>query len=149
MKRRRTLLNSVMLLMVSSALLMNGCAYMEARGRDALDILEIGVTITDKAEPDFAFYFDFFNITPVGYAKVDGKVLGIGNRQIGWLDHSNQRWGLLAAGEERETSGVFNPKDPHLTRADHRDVAELPTYNSGVVRLASQGNPPPTLQFFE
>ncbi len=149
MKRGRAFLNPVLLLIVVSALFLNGCAYMEARGRDALDMFEIGITITDKAEPDFSLYFDFFNITPVGYSKVDGKVLGIGNRQIGWLDHSNHRWGLLLAGEDRETSGVFNPRDPHLTRADHRDVDELPTYNSGIGKMVAQGNPPPLVQFFE
>ncbi len=126
---------------------LNGCAYLEARGRDALDMLDVGITVTD--EPDFAFYVDFFNITPLGYSNVDGKVFGIGNRQAGLLDYTSHHWGVLLAGEDRELSGEFNSKDPHLTRNDHRDIAELPTYNSGLMKMSQDGNKPPSLQFAE
>lgn len=137
------------ILLITSMVILNGCAYLKARGNDALDMVDIGITVTDKAEPDFALYLDFFNITPLGYSNVDGKVFGIGNRQIGLLDYTSHHWGLLIAGEDRELSGEFNSRDPHLTRPDHRDIEELPTYNSGIYRMASKGNPPPSLQFIE
>ncbi len=126
-----------------------GCAYLNARGRDALDIMDIGITVTDKWSPDFSLYADFFQITPIGYTSIDGKVLGIGNRQIGLLNYENNSWGILLGGSDRKGSGAFNPEDPRQVRADQRDASERPRFNTGVVRMIAEGNAPPTPTFFE
>ena len=127
----------------------SGCAYMGDRGRDFLDITDFGITVTDKAQPDFGVYLDFFNITPLGYSMIDGKVLGWGNRQIGWLDYHDHNWGALVWGSEQKGTGAFVPRDPHQTRLDQVDAKAPPRFNAGIARLIAQDNRPPWLQFIE
>ena len=47
-----------------TAVLSQGCgsAYMRNRLNDALDIVDIGITVTPRQEPDFALFFDFFTL---------------------------------------------------------------------------------------
>ncbi len=128
----------------------SGCTYMRDRGRDALDIVDVGVTVTDKWQPDFGLYVDFFQITPIGYTTIDGKVLGWGNRQIGWLDYHSHNWGVLAWGSEQKGTGEFDPRDPHQTQLDQVTATERPRFNTGIPRLiAQEKNRPPFLQFIE
>ncbi len=136
-------------IIVAGLLSSSGCSYLNARGRDALDIVDVGVTVTDKWTPDFGLYFDFFSITPVGFSTVDGKVLGIGNRKIGLLDYEDHSWGVLLWGSEKKGTGAFNPDDPRQARNDIDEASGHPRYNMGVVRMALQNNLPPRLQFIE
>ena len=142
------IVTSVLLLLVVITLV-SGCTYFRARGRDALDMMDIGFTVTDKWSPDFSIYADFFQITPLGFTSIDGKVLGIGNRQIGLLDYENKSWGVLLWGSDWKGSGIFNPKDPRQARGDQRDATERPRFNTGIVRMLAQGNRPPTPTFIE
>ena len=136
-------------LLLGILVLTNGCSYLRNRGLDALDIVDVGVTFTDKTSPDFAIFADFFSITPVGYSRIDGKVFGIGNRQIGWLDYEDRCWGVLLWGSEKKGSGKFNPKDPHQARVDQQDLKTRPRFNTGILRMSLQDNLPPLLQFLE
>jgi len=128
--------------------LTNGCAYMHKRGNDAMDILDIGITVNDQLAPRFALYVDFFNVLPIGYSNVDGKTLGMGNRQAGFLDFVHKNWGVLTVGEEQKGTGVFNPNDPHQARPDQSTLTERPRFDVGISGIDG-AEPPPKLQYFE
>ena len=118
----------------------SGCAYMQHRGEDALDILDVGITISNHARPDFALFVNFWNILPLGYAHVDGKLIGIGNGQAGVLDFAHRdSWGVLLWGaEERSVADdVTTPPGPQR-------------YAQGALRLAlGAENTPPAHQYFD
>jgi hypothetical protein len=135
--------------LLAFGLLLQSCTYMGQRGNDVLDIFDIGFTVTDKAQPDLALYFDFFNMVPIGFAKVDGKLLGLGHRQFGWLDYHARHWGLLAYGSEMQGIGTFNPNDPRQARQDGLPKEAWPTHDAGFVRVFTGDNPPPRMHHIE
>ena len=134
-----------------TAVLSQGCgsAYMRNRINDALDIVDIGITVTPRQEPDFAIFLDFFNFLPLGYADVNGKILGLGNRQAGWNDYEMQAWGVLAWGEKKLGTGKFNPLDPHQARINQRDLTARQKYDAGFIGSFAGKNPPPELWFMD
>ena len=77
----------------------SGCAYMKHRGDDALAMFDIGFTFS--AKPHFAAYFGFNSLIGVGYSEFDGKLLGIGNQNVGWLDMRNYSGGMVFEGYEQ------------------------------------------------
>jgi hypothetical protein len=140
---------SICTLIIIIALICANCTYLKNRGNDACDILDIGITVTDKWQPDFALYVDLFSVLSVGVSSIDGKFLGWSNRQIGWLDYTDKSWALLVWGSEKEGAGEFNPHDPHQVRADQSDLTERPKFNTGIVRIIAEDNAPPPFKFFE
>jgi hypothetical protein len=128
--------------------LLSGCAYMRDRGNDALDIFDIGFTVTDKCEPDFALYADLPGRTPIGGACVEGKLFGIGDRQIGYMKYRNSSWGAIAWGSEFQGCGDFNANDTYQAREDQRNLKERPRFNTGFVNMIQNDNTPPLLPFF-
>ena len=138
-----------LIIILALGFLLNGCAYLKNRGNDALDIMDIGISVNDRIEPQFGLYFDFFNILPLGYSNVEGKTIGMGNRQAGWLYYTDESWGVIVWGKEKKGLGELNPLDPHRTREDQRDAKEWPRYNVGLVRMLGEDDSPPTLQFIE
>ena len=136
---------------VSTAVISQGCgsAYMRNRLNDALDIMDIGITVTPRQEPDFALFFDFYNFLPFGYASVDGKILGLGNRQVGWSDYEFHGWGALALGQRKFGTGKFNPADPHQARINQPGLTERQKYDVGFVGSFAGKNPPPELWFMD
>jgi len=119
----------------------NGCVYLTNRGNDALDFLDIGVTATDKWQPDLDIYFDFFSVTPIGFSRVDGKFYGLSHRRFGKLDYTNHSWGVLAWGSERRGIGEFDPNDPYNARPDQRQLTERPRFDNGVAGLIAGHEP--------
>ena len=137
---------------IGLALLLNsGCAstYMRDRGNDALDIMDIGVVINKDSKPQLGLYIDFFSLTPLGYANVEGTAYGIGQRELGKMDFANQNWGTLLWGSERKVLGQFNPHDPHQARPDQRQLTEPARYDTGIISIAKGDDPPPGLHFVE
>ena len=126
----------------------SGCAYLQNRANDLMDPVQVGITVTDKLAPDAGLFIDFFSLVPTGFSSVDGKVLGIGNRQIGWLEYRDHSWGVVVWGSEKWGTGKFNPKDPHQARPNQANETDWPVFYDGVVRLMRGENPPPLLQFF-
>ncbi len=116
-----------------------GCAYLGNRGRDALDIVDTGILVSDHARPDFAAFLNFWNLFPMGYAHVDGKLIGIGGGRAGIQDFRHvDSWGVLAWGAEQRAVGPLNTG------------AERPRYDQGFVRLAlGTERDPPGHQYFD
>lgn len=88
-----------------------GCAYLKDRGNDALDILDVGLTFSTK--PHVAVYAGFQSVLGAGYADVEGKMLGIGNRKVGWLDMRYSAAGSLVEAREEWAYGDYED-DPEL-----------------------------------
>lgn len=129
--------------------LLNGCAYFKHRGNDALDFLDIGVTVTDKLEPDLDIYFDFFSFVPVGFSRVDGKFYGLSRRRFGQLAYTNHSWGVVVWGRETRGIGEFDPNDPYDARPDQKDLTERPRFDIGLVGLPAGDERPPWRHYFE
>jgi hypothetical protein len=84
---------------------------MKDRGNDALDIFDIGITVTK--EPQIAVYAGFQSILSVGYANMEGKLIGLGQRQFGVLDMRYRAGGNLLQGYEQFGYGQkFTASDP-------------------------------------
>jgi hypothetical protein len=122
---------------------------MRNRINDLADIVDVGITVTPQAEPQFGLFFDFYNFLPFGYVDVNGKILGLGNRQLGWSDFEMKAWGLLAWGRKKYGTGKFNPADPHQARSNQRGLTERQTYDVGFVGSFAGKNPPPELWFMD
>jgi len=93
------------------AMLFSGCAYLKDRGNDALDILDVGITFTK--EPRIGLYADFQSIGSLGYAEIDGWMLGIGNRRAGWLPMRYHVGGAVLEGREEWAYGDYE-SDPDI-----------------------------------
>jgi hypothetical protein len=127
---------------------LSGCSYMTKRGHDAIDIFDIGFTVTQKATPDFAAYIDFFGRTPLGFASVDATLYGMGfNRQLGAIPYTNHSWGVVAWGSEKLGVGDFDAKNPYQARVDQQDAKDFPRFNTGFVRMIAEDDAPPPVTF--
>lgn len=97
--------------LVAVLLACTGCAYLRDRYNDATDMVDVGVTVSNR--PSFACYLGFLNVLSLGYVDFDGTLLGLGNSEFGTLPARNHARGLLLWGEERLGYGAqFKPEDP-------------------------------------
>lgn len=141
---------SLMIIMILTAVLCGtGCSYLQDRATDARNVIDLGISVNTSLKPQFSCYFDFFQLVPIGYGNLDCKVLGLGNRQLGWVDYQNHGWGVLAVGRLQQGYGVFNPNDPEQARGDQRELTERPTYDTGFVGSFTGAEPPPPLQHIQ
>jgi hypothetical protein len=115
--------------------LSSGCAYMANRGNDVLEVLDLGVVYSNHWRPDFALFGNLFNVLPLGYANVDGKVVGLANGRVGverFVTHNS--WGVLLWGAEQKQVG----------EADEQGAEKPPRYALGLVPLigGTENGPP-------
>ena len=92
-----------------AALAAAGCGYARHRGQDALDMFDLGFTLTRK--PQFGLYANCPMLAPAGYGKVDGEFVGLGDGKVGVMEHHQDNVGLLVTGREKTTWG--KTKDEH------------------------------------
>ncbi|MFO8007283.1 MAG: hypothetical protein R6V05_06050 [Candidatus Brocadiia bacterium] len=87
----------------------SGCSYVRYRVDDALEIIDLGVTISK--EPQVGLYWNSLYVWPFGYSNLDGWFAGWGGGQVGVTRHFNQCAGF---GYARETIGwgEFDKEDP-------------------------------------
>ncbi len=105
--------NVIILGLCLSFLGTTGCttAYWQSRGNDFADFIDIGVTYTK--EPHVAVYAGFQSILSIGYADVDGGLLGLGFGQFGNLAMRNRAAGFAIEGVEQYAIGdTYDPADP-------------------------------------
>ncbi len=132
----KSCVNMLVILMIMS--LLNGCAYINNRANDALDILDVGVTVTK--EPKFALYAGFNGLVNLGYADVDGKLYGLGRRQFGTLNFRQQSWGVGLYGQEHYDYN-YDPEN-----VDPASESPPEKYDVGLAGVSL--NPPPIKDFF-
>ncbi|MBM4033884.1 MAG: hypothetical protein FJ291_19195 [Planctomycetes bacterium] len=91
--------------------------YLLDRVEDALEVVDVGVTVSE--EPGVAFYGSFASLTPVGVGYVDGHFVGLGGGQLlglGTRTPGRTRFylsavGMLAWGYEELGWQTFDPKN--------------------------------------
>ncbi len=77
-----------------------GCAvgkYLQYRGEDALEMVDLGLTITTT--PQWAFYWNSLDLLVFGASELDGYVVGIGGGKVGVVRHYNKCYGLIVSSE--------------------------------------------------
>ena len=47
------------LVLLAVLALSTGCSYVENRVNDALDVMDLGILVSDHLRPDFGFFFTF------------------------------------------------------------------------------------------
>jgi hypothetical protein len=107
---------------------MQGCMYLQNRGEDALEMVDLGVTVSKRAQ--FALYSDCVSLTPLGYGRVDSSFVGLGGGHVGLMDNREGCTGLLLWGCERlnwRESGSEEPSVKHAQGAGVLGVAMEPT----------------------
>lgn len=86
----------------------HGCCYLKARGNDAKDMFDIGLTFTKT--PHVAVHAGFQSLLTVGYADLDGHLAGIGQGQAGWVPMRYKAAGAVLDGYEQYAYGAnFDP----------------------------------------
>jgi len=76
----------------------SGCSYLQHRGEDLLDMMDIGITWSTK--PGFAAYYDLTPFVPIGVSYVDGHFVGVGGGQVGVMRHFQKNIGVVVWGQE-------------------------------------------------
>lgn len=127
-------------LMAAAASMGSGCAYLANRGNDAMDMIDIGVTVS--AEPGFAFFYDFVPVIPIGAGYVNGYFIGLGGGKfsIGY-PHYQRSIGLVLWGEEEVT--FEHSEDELLQMTPEQRWKATNFQRTGLAGLA-QGPPPDT-----
>lgn len=141
---------ALVILVLAAGAMLSSCAYFKNRGNDALDMFDIGISVTPHLMPNGAAYVDFFNMLPLGVSYIDdSKLLGIGYRQAGWLDYQAKNWGVLAYGSELQGAGVFNPYDPRQGRQGETLETDWTRHDAGFIGVFTGDTPPPQRHYFE
>ena len=106
-----------------------GCTFLRARGKDALDMFDMGFTFSTK--PQFGLYGNCPFTVPGGYSKVDGYFVGLGGGKVGVMDHHQDSAGLL----------LWAREDVEWSKGED-DEEKVGTYQMGPLGLAvdSEGN---------
>jgi hypothetical protein len=92
----------------------SGCAYLKNRGNDTLDMFDLGITVSKK--PGFALYMDKPPVMPMGYANVDGKLIGLGRSRFGVHDFREKAVGYLIGGSIQRGLDNYDPQDPNALK---------------------------------
>ena len=129
MRVRRAALLIAGIVMLTAMFFSTGCSYMENRGNDALDFLDLGITVSKK--PGFSLYVGLVNVVTLGYSNVDGTLLGTGGRDVGALPMRHNAGGVLLWGYEQLGYVDFDPEDPDSP----------PSWRVGIIGLAQGPGP--------
>jgi hypothetical protein len=114
-----------------------GCAQMGAvgtyflqRGQDALDIPDMGISITST--PQWGFFWNSLEMGPGGWSKIDGHVLGWAGGRLGWVRHYNHCYGLFYLTENIGWGPNVDPDDPSTYYTQTAGIVGyiLPPYDS-------------------
>jgi hypothetical protein len=106
-----------------SALPFTGCTYLTHRGEDALDIVDVGVSLSSR--PGFALYYDFVPVIPIGYGHVDGTFAGLGGGRFGVMPHYERSMGAVLWGREEVGFGRFDADDPRSVNSQRVGLVGL------------------------
>ncbi len=90
--------------------LFSGCAYLRNRGNDALDMIDLGIIVSKK--PGFALYWDKPPVMPMGFAHVEGKLIGLGRSSFGVHDFREKGVGYIIGGSLQRGLDNYDPQDP-------------------------------------
>jgi hypothetical protein len=86
------------LALLLAAMSATGCQYAKHRLDDALEMFDIGISLSGK--PCLSVYACGVSFITGGISKFDGVVVGMGGGFIGIVGHQNECFGLITAGTE-------------------------------------------------
>ena len=115
--RQRSTVPRLILAMAALAVLPGCSDYLHHRVEDAMEVIDLGVTWSDK--PGLAAYGNFASVTPGGIGYVDGYFAGIGGGQVGTTDHYQSSIGLLMWGYEEVGWGDHDKEMPGTLDRHH------------------------------
>lgn len=115
MKRGRFARGLAVLSLCATLWLSMGCTYLTNRYNDALQMVDVGISITDT--PQIGLYWNSLDILTLGYASLDGWFVGWGGNQIGCTRMHVRCWGFGYAYEEIGWGDydVDDPKTLYIT----------------------------------
>lgn len=85
--------------------------YFRHRGDDALEMIDLGFTITNT--PQFGFYWNSLDALVFGASEIDGWFVGLGGNQIGVTRHYNKCSGAMVSQEIIGWGDDFDKDDPN------------------------------------
>jgi len=102
-----------------------GCTYWQHRLDDALEMADIGVTVSYK--PGFALWIaaPFSLFAGIG-GHVDGYLIGLGGGEPFFTRHYLNASGMLVVGREEIGWGDFDIKDPSTLYETYQGVLGIP-----------------------
>lgn len=89
---------------------LQGCTYLKYRGQDAMEVMDLGVTVSKQ--PGFALFYDFIPVIPIGVGYVDGYFVGMGGGKVGAMKHYEKSYGAILWGQEEVGFGVYEKDSP-------------------------------------
>ncbi|MBI4882271.1 MAG: hypothetical protein HY812_21815 [Planctomycetes bacterium] len=93
-----------------------GCAYLQDRGDDAAEMIDIGVTWTK--DPCFSFNLCLLGLASIGGGYMDGGFAGLGGGRGGIQRHYHNDVGLLVwSYDEWAWGDDYNIDDPQTLSA--------------------------------
>ncbi len=131
-------------LFILSALLCSaqGCAYLQNRGDDAKDLIDLGFTFSKKAQISVFFDAPFVTIWPIGYGEVDGQFLGLGQGHLRAADPFYQKnYGVVLWGRERLSYNASLAELEEMNEEELDKNQEL--YGTGFLGFVEGPMPPP------
>jgi hypothetical protein len=124
---------------LATLVLSSGCAYMKDRGHDALNIFDIGFTVTKQ--PHFGIYAGFNSLLAAGYVDMpEGYLLGLGHTHFGALDMRYHGGGMLLEGYEAQGYDDFDKNDPNTPRERGMGLGLLYSHTPRTIPEAMQCN---------
>ncbi len=97
--RRRLVLLSLLLSLLFAG---SGCSYLgkyiQYRAEDMVEMLDIGISFSGEGE--LSLYACFASLACLGYADMEGKVLGMAGGQLGLIDYRIRANGQMYYGAE-------------------------------------------------
>jgi len=102
---RRGCFGLLLVLLVAAS---QGCTYLKYRGDDARDMMDLGVTWSEK--PCYSVYACLVGFSSLGAGHVEGQFAGLGGGEFGVTRYYSKTLGMLAWTYEELGFGDFDPK---------------------------------------
>lgn len=110
------------------------CAYLHDRGRDSLEVADLGLTFSKKPSLSCFVIFPPIHLTLIGIGKVAGRFAGLGGGGFhGWAPYYQRSIGLALWGQETVSFGESEEDLEGLSEEQLREEATF--YRSGLFGL--------------
>jgi len=118
-KSQRKLRGVPLLLVCGLLSLSMGCSYIKYRAQDALEMVDVGLSITTT--PQVGLYWNSLDLLVFGYAKLDGYFVGWGGNQIGATRMHVRCWGF-GYGYQEIGWGDYDVNNPKTLYVDNGGI---------------------------
>ena len=117
-------------LLAAVVIVSQGCTYLQHRGDDFAEMLDIGLTFSKK--PQWVFYQSFESIVALGHADYEATFAGWGGGRFGVTPHYLKAWGALVWADEQVGWGDYDKDDPDTLYTQTVGLVGMPAgFSSG------------------